>query len=185
MWFLFHASYSVAWNPKKSSSNTAELMNRCSGKTYEVFVWVQNARSSMMLQKSVTIINLTASTAIYVWNIHLHSSCSLQALTYPLQVIWVDEWLALVSSTLRHWKARCVLPDGQELMRCLSLSTSTPLWHLPLPGYLPQEYVTSLFNYSVPLPAPEGGIRLDPSPTPAPLWYQGPPRAYILQVGIC
>lgn len=58
----------------------------------------------------------------------------------------------------------------------------TPLWHLPLPGYLPQEYVTSLFNYSVPPPAPEGGIRLDPSPTPTPLWYQGPPRAYILQI---
>lgn len=59
---------------------------------------------------------------------------------------------------------------------------STPLWHLPLPGYLPQEYVTPLSNYSVPPPAPEGGIRLDPSPTPTPLWYQGPPRAYIQQV---
>lgn len=58
----------------------------------------------------------------------------------------------------------------------------TPLWHLPLPGYLPQEYATSLFNYSVPPPAPEGGIRLDPSPTPVPLWYQGPPLAYILQI---
>lgn len=58
-----------------------------------------------------------------------------------------------------------------------------PLWHLPiLPGYLPQEYVTSLKNYSVPPPAPEGGIRLDPSPTPTPLWYQGPPRAYIQQI---
>ncbi|XP_063610066.1 sterol regulatory element-binding protein cleavage-activating protein-like isoform X2 [Penaeus indicus] len=58
----------------------------------------------------------------------------------------------------------------------------TPLWYLPLPGYLPQEYATSPYNYSVPLPAPEGGIRLDPSPTPTPLWYQGPPRAYIQQI---
>ena len=59
---------------------------------------------------------------------------------------------------------------------------SMPLWYLPLPGYLPQEYVTSVHNYSVPLPAPEGGIQLSPSPMPAPLWYQGPPKAYIQQV---
>ncbi|XP_045623274.1 sterol regulatory element-binding protein cleavage-activating protein [Procambarus clarkii] len=65
---------------------------------------------------------------------------------------------------------------------CSFLVLCTPLWHLPLPGYLPQEYITSLFNYSVPLPAPEGGIRLDPSPTPTPMWYQGPPRAYIQQI---
>ncbi|KAK7067765.1 hypothetical protein SK128_017316, partial [Halocaridina rubra] len=64
---------------------------------------------------------------------------------------------------------------------CLFLCA--PLWHLPfLPGYLPQEYASSLKNYSVPLPAPEGGIRLDPSPLPTPLWYQGPPRAYIQQI---
>lgn len=75
-----------------------------------------------------------------------------------------------------HPKKVILLAVASFLVLC------TPLWHLPLPGYLPQEYVTSLFNYSVPLPAPEGGIRLDPSPTPTPLWYQGPPRAYIQQI---
>ncbi|KAB7498556.1 Sterol regulatory element-binding protein cleavage-activating protein, partial [Armadillidium nasatum] len=61
---------------------------------------------------------------------------------------------------------------------------STPLWYLPLPGYLPQDYITPIHNYSVPPPAPEGGLQLSPSPTPTPLWYQGPPRAYIQQVVI-
>ncbi|CAL4227317.1 unnamed protein product, partial [Meganyctiphanes norvegica] len=58
----------------------------------------------------------------------------------------------------------------------------TPLWYLPLPGYLPQNFITPLHNYTVPAAAPEGGIRLDPSPTPTPLWYQGPPKAYIQQI---
>lgn len=79
-------------------------------------------------------------------------------------------------------KKKWYVQPHQLVLHAAFLPSSTPLWHLPLPGYLPQEYATSLFNYSVPPPAPEGGIRLDPSPTPAPLWYQGPPLAYILQV---
>ncbi|KAA0184594.1 hypothetical protein HAZT_HAZT007505 [Hyalella azteca] len=63
------------------------------------------------------------------------------------------------------------------------LILSSPLYHLPLPGHVPQEYLTPAHNYSIPPPA-EGHISLSPSPTPTPLWYQGAPIAYILQVVI-